>query len=440
MQVEKTIEENHLFENGDTVGVGCSGGSDSVALLHYLAQNQDKLGIKVIAVHIDHCIREESEQDCNFVKNFAQKLGVRFYSFKIDVPLLASERGLSLETAGREARYKVFQTLKDKKIIDKLALAHHKSDQAETILMHILRGAGLSGAKGMEAKHNFYVRPFLDTSKEEIYAYLKANELEFKEDCTNADNTYGRNYMRNVILKDILARYPAAISTIVNFAKSVKEDDDYLYSLASLDAVIKEDNLIKIPLSYFLYPPSIINRILLKAFKELGITKDIERRHIDLLKDLAGGENGKKLSLPFGVKASKEYDYLTLVNKKVDEVVLEEKFHSGEIIVQNFGKIVVKKQKKLEKRENTLYIDASKLPKDAIWRFRKEGDVFTKFNGGSKKLKSYLIDKKVPLRSRKYLPLLAKDNEVYVIAGIEISDKVKVDEKSTNIYSISVKH
>lgn len=429
---EDFILQNNLFKSGEIIGVGCSGGSDSLALLHFLAQNQEKFDIEVVAIHVDHEIRENSYIDADFVKERAKEWGVRFYKFRVDVPKLAKEKGLGIETAAREARYGVFKSLVNKGVVDKIALAHHMSDQAETILMHIFRGSGLAGAKGMEAVYDkIYVRPLLNTSKEEILDYLDQNHLEYCEDYTNVDNSYNRNFVRNVLLKEITSRWPNAISSIVNFGKAVKDDDDYINKQIYEDAIIYEDKLAKIPTSYFLYDKAIVSRLIFKAFKGIGIGKDIERKHISLITSLAlNGENGSRVFLPFEAIAVKEYDYLTIYNRHVEEVVFEEHFGLGSFDVPNFGKVTIKRVKDFDCSDG-LILDYRKVPKDAVWRFRKEGDVFTKFGGGSKKLKSFMIDKKIPSRLRDYIPVLASGNEIYAIAGVEISDKVKVEDVPT---------
>ena len=175
-KAERLIKINKMFEKGDIVGVGCSGGSDSIALLHFLTNISKKLNFKVVAIHVNHNIRENSGEDCAFVENFAKELGIRCYTFNVDIPMLANEKGESLETIAREARYNIFKTLAQKGTVDKIALAHHTQDQAETILMHIFRGCGIAGARGMQpVSEKIYVRPFLTTSKEEILQYIKEN-------------------------------------------------------------------------------------------------------------------------------------------------------------------------------------------------------------------------------------------------------------------------
>lgn len=431
--VDKFIEQTKMISAGDVIGVGFSGGSDSMALLHYLATNQQKFDIEVVAIHIDHGIRENSYIDADFAKEKAKELGVRFYKFRVDAPKLAKEKNVSIETAAREARYGVFKTLLRKGLVDKIALAHHMQDQAETILMHIFRGSGVAGAKGMEPiRENVYIRPMLTTSKEEINAYINEHDLDYREDETNTDTSYNRNFIRNVVMKQVLTRWPNAVKAIASFGQAVSEDDEYINKQLYADAVIVEGDEAKIPTSYFFFDKPIITRIIFKAFKAIGITKDIERKHIDMILDLAKNlENGKRISLPFDAVAIKEYDYVTIVNKHKEEIVLNEPFKSGEFEVEGFGKVIVKRVKDCPPRKNVLYIDFRKVPKTAVWRFRQEGDVFEKFGGGSKKLKAYLIDKKIPLRERKVLPVLADGNEVYVIAGVEISNKVRVTDAPT---------
>lgn len=440
LNCEEFIKNNNLLKSGEVIGVGCSGGSDSLALLHYLANNQEKFDIEVVAIHVDHEIRENSCLDADFVKEKAKELGVRFYKFRVDAPKIAKEKGISLETAAREARYGVFQTLLRKGIVDKIALAHHISDQAETILMHLFRGSGVGGAKGMAPiSERVYIRPFLNQTKDDILQYLAENHLDYCEDETNDDVSYNRNFVRNEIMKKIKTRWPNAEQAIVNFAKTVKEDDDYINKQIDADAIITEGKVVKIPTSYFLYDRAIVSRIIFKAVKSIGINQDIERKHIEAITELAlNYENGKKLYLPFEAIAIKEYDYVTIYNRHKEEIKFNQELKCGEFDVPNFGKLIIRRVKDFEISEGQLLIDYRKVPKGSVWRFRQDGDVFTKFGGGTKKLKSYLIDKKIPTRLRDYIPVLAFENEIYVIAGIEISEKVKVENVPT-AYIVEVK-
>lgn len=434
------IIQNSLIKPGERIGVGVSGGSDSMALVHFLHSISEELDIEVIAIHVDHGIREESRDEANFVIEKCREMGVRAYKFRIDSPKIAKEKNISLETAAREGRYGVFNSLFKKDVVDKIALAHHLSDQAETILMHIFRGSGVAGARGMDPiRDGRFIRPLLSTSKEEILDYINFNNLDYVNDSSNADNTFTRNYLRNVLFPQITAKWPGAIGAIVNFGKAVKEDDDYINSQIFDDAIIYEDKEAKIPLSYFIYPAPIISRMIIKALKNIGVEKDFEKKHVDMIKDLATShENGKRISLPFYVVAIKDYDYLTLANRKKVIPQFKCELRCGEFDLPDGRKLVVKRVKEMQQKEGVVYFDYRKVPKTAMWRFRQDGDVFTKFGGGTKKLKSFLIDKKVPQRKRDILPVLADENQVFVIAGVEISDLVKVEGVPT-AYSVEIK-
>ncbi len=435
------IKKHKLIKPGEVIGVGVSGGVDSMSLLSFLNEHKQQLDIEVVAIHINHGIREESEAEARFVLQKCRDLGVRVYKFSIDSPKIAKEKKLSIETAAREGRYGVFEALVKKDIVDKIALAHHQSDQAETILMHIFRGCGVSGARGMEpVRDKIYIRPMLPVSKEEINIYASTHNLEFVEDTSNHDISYSRNYVRNVIMKDILKKWPNAIEAINNFATAVSEDDEYIKSNLDLNAILVDDKIVQMPCSYFYDSSAIYSRIVFKALKFIGAKQDIEKKHIEMIKDLALHlENGKKIKLPYDITVSKEYDFLTFENNYVEKPTLSKALKCEDFDAPNFGKVVVKRVKAdAKKDENALYFDYRKVPKTARWRYREEGDVFEKFGGGTKKLKSFLIDKKVPVRLRDYIPVLADENEVYVIAGVEISEKVKVEGDVPTCFKVSV--
>lgn len=439
-RVLETIMQEKLIEKGDIVAVACSGGVDSMALLHKLNSLKNDLDCKIIAVTVDHSIRENGAKDAQFVEEYCNKNNIKCYKFKVDVPRLAKQKQLSLESAGREARYGIFDALVSKGIATKIALAHHTQDQAETILLHLFRGAGLSGVRGMDYKKDeYYIRPLLNTSKTEILNYINENNIPYVTDETNADSEYTRNYLRNGIYPLLLKKWPNITTQLINFSKSVVEDDNYINKNLNDGAVILDDKIAKIPLSYFLYDDALINRIIFKTLHGIGINVDIERKHIDAIKDLAvSKENGKRINLPLGVTVHKEYDYLTLVCKKIERPEFFVEFKCGAITVPEFGKINIKRVNDFTQKPNVLYIDYKKLPKGAVWRYRKEGDIIEKFGGGTKKLKSFLIDKKIPQRERDFIPVLAYGNEVYAVAGVEISNKVKLDNSTKSAIKIEV--
>lgn len=435
-KVLELIKQTKMFAPGDVVGVGVSGGSDSIALLHLLNENKEDLDIDVVAINVDHCLREESALDSAFVQRFCRTNHIRLFKFRVDCAQIAKSKKMSVEAAAREGRYGMFDTLLKKGLVDKIATAHHVSDQAETVLLHILRGSGLSGAKGMSLIRGNYVKPFLFTEKYEINAYIYNNKLEYVEDESNYDTRFQRNFIRNKVLPLIRQEWRSVDKTLASFASLCAADDDFINKFALTDGIINDELYVKVPLTYFSYDKCVVARILFKALSMAGLETDVERKHINDIFDLYEKENGTRIDLPGGAKAIKEYEYITLTKQDKKIMIDEYKFKAGKTSVPGYGSIYVKKTVNLILKPNVHLIDCAKLPKGATWRKRQEGDIITKFGGGTKKLKSFLIEKKVPARLRDNLPVLAYKNEVCVVASVDISEKVKIDENTKSAYAI----
>ena len=435
------IRRYNLVNAGDRIAVACSGGKDSMALLHYLWSKRNELGIEVVAVNIDHSIREASASDSKFVDNFCKQHHIKLYSHKVDAVKYSNDHKLTLEQGARDCRYKVFGNLVTKGLVDKVALAHHMQDQAETILLNLFRGTGIAGASGMDyMRDDMYIRPMLNISPVEIMAYLSSNDIPYVEDETNQDDEYNRNYIRNKIMPLIRFRWPQADRALSNFAKNCRQDENYIQSTVSNDAIMTEEGMARINASYFVYDNAYVFRLILKALKLIGFGTNIETKHLKMIKSMAiEAENGTKISLPMGLSVIKEYNYITFTNRKIKKSNKTYAFTRGKLDISNFGLIETFVTRKFDMGVYTHLIDSGKLPKKAIWRFRKDGDVFEKFGGGTKSLSDYLIDKKVPVRLRALTPVLAVDNEVYIIAGVEISEKLKVDKNTKMAYGINVK-
>ncbi len=433
ISAEKTIKSQNLIKSGEKIGVAVSGGIDSMCLLHYLNSNKDKLNIKLSAINIDHQIRQNSKQDSQFVATYCKENNIPLHTFKVNALDYCKENKVTVEEGARICRYKVFESLIKKGIVDKIAIAHHLQDQVETILLNILRGSGLKGACGMEYAQNGYIRPLLNTEKSEILCYQSEYQIPFVEDETNLDTDYSRNFLRQTIIPQIKTHWSNFESNLIAFSKICKQDNEYIESTISYDSLILEDNLVKIPLNMFSLNSSIVFRLLRKGFEHLHALKDIEQKHLQIIKTLAiENENGTRVNLPNAVTAIKEYDYLTLTKKKPAKHIGTKQFVLGKQNVLGLKDIQVKKTKEFtgEIPANTHLFDFDKLPKTAIWRVKQTGDMFTKFGGGTKKLKDYLIDKKVPARIRGELPLLCDGNNVLLILGVEISDNIKIDENT----------
>ncbi len=440
--VLNTIKKFKLFKKGEVIGVACSGGVDSMSLLHYLNSIKDDFDIEIVAINIDHSIRENSALDSKFVEDYCKENHIRFYKFKIDSMKIASENKICLEEAARKGRYGVFDSLISRGIVDKICLGHHIQDQAETILLNIFRGCGLNGAKGMDVIRDNYIRPMLNTSKLEITKYAGENEIPFVEDDTNYDESYSRNFLRNNIMPKLRMKWKNLDKNLVDFGKICYKDDEFIKSQMSFDGIIEEENLVRIPLSYFLYSSSLVVRMIQKEFEYLKVSKDMEKKHYSIIMEMAKeAQNGVKINLPNNITVHKEYDFIT-ISVRVPKPKLETmKFRLGNFNLLSFGDLTVRKTNKIDLNalnDNCFMIDSEKLPQGCEIRTRRDGDKFCQINGGTKKLKDYFIDKKIPQRLRADIPLLCYEDEVYAIIGYTVSNKVKVDENTKSAYILKI--
>ena len=434
------IKANKLIKQGELLGVATSGGRDSMALLHFLHDNRETLNCQVIAINIDHCIREHSAADSAFVMDYCKENGIQAYTFKVDAVKLSREEKLSIEAGARKARYNTFEALIARGLVDKIALAHHLYDQAETILLNLLRGCGLSGARGMEPmRDNKYIRPMLTVPREEIMSYIDEYAITYVDDETNEDTAYSRNYIRNVIMPTIRKRFKSVDKNLVHFANICAEDDKYINSQVEMGAIAKVDNVTRIPMYYFSYQPSVTNRVLFKALSAYA-SQDIESKHVNMICEFArDGQNWDSIDLPFGIKVHKEYEYLTIAPLKKKVEIASQEFKKGKTYIDGFGTIRIVSSKVFNDiKPHQHVVDVTKVPSNAIWRFKQDDDVFMPFGATSeKKLKDYLASKKIPQRLRGNIPVLAVDNTIYIVADIEISDLLKVDETTKNLYKIN---
>ena len=439
-KIEQFVVNSKLIKEGETIAVACSGGQDSMCLLNVLMHLTHKLKFNLVAINVDHSLRKTSANDSLFVKNYCEKNGIKLYSFVLDINKLCSNKKLGVEQGAREGRYQVFNKLLDDGVVDKIALGHHMQDQAETILLNIFRGAGVAGACGMEInRDDRFIRPLLYTPKTEIQAYVHANDIPFVEDETNLQNDYSRNFIRNMIMPLIRNRWQNADSTICEFGKLCRQDNEFINSLISKNAIVRESaNTVKAYSSYFLNNPSLTSRLIFKCLKLIGASVDVEKKHLNMVCDLAiNGDNGAKINLPNGVVAIKEYGFITFTNKKLKADIKPIRLKRGKFNVPGVGVLEVYISNNVDINAYQNVFDAKKVDKNAVWRFRKNGDVFEKFGGGKKSLNEFFIDRKVPARFRDVLPVLALGNEILVVAGVEISDKVRVDKSTTQVYGVN---
>ena len=406
-----------------------SGGVDSMVMLHMFASLSPRPDFYVVTVN--HGIRQEAASDCKFVADYCNKLGVECKTVTVDVPSYCEQNKLSVETGARILRYQVL----DSSECDFVCLAHNANDNVETVLMHILRGSGAKGAAGIKPVNGKYFRPLLNFTREQIECYAKENNVPFVQDTTNDDVNYTRNFIRHKVMPLLTELNPSAQQNILRFASNVEQDDEYLDSLADVSAVKFDGKSARIPQKLLLQPRAIAYRVLSKVFNSLGVFYDIEKTHFDAIINIAANVGGKRVNLPFGYVAVNDYDFVTIVKNRLPSKhdlpleIFEIPFKLGRTETP-LGVVEVSEHP----LPDSLRLDVNKIPNTAVFRTRRQGDVFTKFGGGTKTLKDYLIDKKIPQRERDRLTLVADGSDVLVICEVEISDSVKVDNNAKTYY------
>lgn len=433
--------------SGKRICVAVSGGVDSVALLHCLKTAEKACGFSLSAVHCEHGIRgAESVEDMRFVQDLCAELGVPLFVFQEDCFARAKRDKESLETAARHFRYACFAALIEDGKADLIAMAHHQGDEAETVLFRIARGASLTGASGMKAENGWLIRPFLDWTRAKIEAYAQANGLQYRFDKTNADMAYTRNRLRAEVLPALEEAVPGATENIGRFAVRAAEDDEllYEYALGLVREAWSEDGEREYLVAFCEKKP-LMRRACLWALKALGVERDYTALHLEQACDLQGLERGAKLDLPRGVQAIKTDKGILFHIKKTRSNAEKPSPKKFDISGFDGGRYAVSVSETPIKEDGgvwrTLRVDGDKMPADAVFRFRKDGDVIKSFGGGTKTLKKLFNEKKTPVEARGYLPLIAAADgeQVYVVCGVEIADCLRVTEKTERVLYIGVR-
>ena len=432
--------DDKLVTKEDRIAVGVSGGADSMLLLWGLIDKQKQIGFYFEVINVNHHLRgKSSDDDSRFVEEFCKKRKIDYKIVDVDVKKLKIDQKFTIEESARVARYDAFKDIMKKDKLNKLFLAHHKNDQAETILMHIFRGSGLSGAVGIRNTDTI-IRPLLNLSKEEILKLAKEHGIEYVQDESNLDNDYSRNYVRNVILPQIENVYPKAVENIALFGKRCEEVLNYVLSLVDESLIEEKKNEVILNQSIFEQKVFIAREYLKKAFEKLGVFADIESKHISMIFELSKADVNKEVSLPHSLVAKKTYGGVKILKQsgRENEKLEYEFVKNGEIVFGNYFKIVtsVVKPEEVVYGEG-LFVDVNKISTNAVWRTRKLGDRFSKIGTGSKKLNDYLTNNKVDYELRDKLPILAVDKNVLVVLGDDVSENVKIDATTDEIVKIT---
>ncbi len=412
---------------GKRVCAALSGGVDSVCLLHAFKAQAADMGITLSAIHIEHGIRgEESLRDMRFCEALCAAWDIPLKVVRENVPELAKREGGNLEQTARNVRYAAFRALLERGEADLVATAHHADDAAETVLFRLARGTGLGGMRAI-TEYGGIVRPLLKRTRAEIEAYALEKNLPHVEDSTNGDETYARNYIRRTVLPAFEGIHAGAKEHLAEFAALAAEEDAFLESLAEREIVRAGDEL-RIPSGL---PDVIFRRACLICLHERG-DADCTRANVEEIAKLRTARSGKRVRFRDGA-VFREGNALVFSREEAP-CLLEFPFspEGGDytlpapFLVREAGD----KEQIFPDRTGRLFADPDAFPAGCVVRTRREGDMITPYHAPRKTLKKFLTDRKIASRLRGKLPVIAKGSEVYAVVGVEISDFVKVTERT----------
>ena len=355
-KVRKYMELYHMIDRGDRIVMGVSGGADSVALFLLMNALKQEYDLQLFVVHVNHGIREDAGEDETYVKRICESYQVPCYVFIADIPSMARENGISEEEMGRVYRYEQFMKVMAKEQANKLAVAHHMDDQAETLLFHLVRGTDLAGMAGMrpvsdlvwntpEARHTDdwmsekksneedmayagvaltekkLIRPLLGCRKEELVRWLDEQNLNWREDYTNQDNRYTRNKLRNLVVPQLEEINAEAVGHIAGFANQALEYEEFFQSIVQeyrKEHVKNSDFCCETGKEELLKQKKILSEaVLYEMITDVcGAKKNITREHVGAVYDLLEKQSGKRIDLPYETEAYLSYDRLMIRKKK----------------------------------------------------------------------------------------------------------------------------
>ena len=305
-KILETISKYNMIKSGEKVVVAVSGGPDSIALLNTLINLKEKLQCELVVAHVNHMIRAVADSETEYVKEFCKSKGIECFVKKIDVISLANEQKIGTEEAGRNVRYEFFDEVFNKVNADKIAIAHNANDNAETVLMNVLRGTGISGLKGIEpVRDNKFIRPLIETERADIEKYCEEMELNPKFDESNKDNTYTRNKIRNVLIPFLKEEFnPSVVEGLNRLSSLASQENKYIEEIVNKEyaniLVSTDSREIVLKLKDFNALDEFIKGriILLCVFNLFGSTKGIEKKHIEDIIKLCERNIGNKYLTP----------------------------------------------------------------------------------------------------------------------------------------------
>ena len=453
-KIEQTLRKYSMLEKGDRVVVALSGGADSCALLLALAALAPHWRLELIAAHFNHGLRgAPSDGDEAFCRSLAAKSGLVFVTQKLAETAIPS--GLSTEDYLRRERFRFLDRTAGRHKADKIALGHHLNDQAETVLLNLIRGSGLDGLKGfLPVRDSRYIRPLIEVSRKEILEFLEEQGADYREDESNESGIYLRNRVRRELIAFLREKYnPRIEQTLARTAEIIRRDDSFIddcvQEILRSPTIRKTDREISFSASYVLsLHDALIYRVLKSLLERLAPeTGGFSSGHLQALAGLLKEQKtGKRLSLPYGLAARREYDRVVITAEPEGSIQCYEYPLEipGEVEVRERG-MVFSIHREKEARVNfkncsAFCFDEDKVRKPLVVRNRREGDRFDPLGTqGSQKIKKLFIDRKIPRPERDRIALLADRESVIWVENLQMSERVKVTPETKNMLVLEIR-
>jgi tRNA(Ile)-lysidine synthase len=456
-KAKETIDTHRMLNRGDRVVVGVSGGADSVALLHALLRLQEYYRVEINVAHVNHGLRgAESEREATFVEDMARNLNLPFRGGSFDVCALAKREQRSHQEAARRVRYTFFTECLKGWGGNKVALGHNANDQAETIVMRLLRGAGIRGLSGIApVRDGIFIRPLLEVSREEIEGFLKSNHIPYCHDSSNDTTDYLRNRVRKELMPALLKLNPNLLTTLSHTGSALRAEDQYLEGQSKMLMIRKSSGAccgeVSFPIAWLLELPQALRvRLLRMGFAAVaGGLEHMESSHVrSLAQVLELKKPFKRLQLPQGIVAERRYESLVLKKAEDDPVPFSYRFESlpcrvrideiGEEI--HFELMGVSEGIDFKKSKLVAYVDYDRVDFPLVIRSLQAGDWFRPFGmEGKKKVKDFLIDEKVVLPLRKRVPLVVFNGRIIWVGGLRADTRAGVTQATRKILRLELR-
>ena len=434
--VRSYIERNRLLSDDDRrpVLVGLSGGADSVALLSVLV----RLGYACVALHCDFHLRgEESERDAAFARTFAESLGVPFYQTDFDTVAYAREHHLSIEMAARALRYAWFEELRERLGAQAIAVAHHRDDSVETVVMNLIRGTGIRGLTGIRPRNGFVVRPLLCVSRADIVAWLENQGIRYVTDSTNLSDAYTRNFIRLNVLPLLERINPSVREAIARSAEHLSAVASvYAYEIARAreEVIVSEGCLSIEALCRFPAPEAILYELL----KEYGFSRWVSAEVFDALRKESG-----KVFYSKTHRLLKDRAYLWIVPlereaEKTSFLLDPSREIYREPVGLTFRELPITPDLKKKKNRRFAYFDADKLRFPLTLRKWREGDWFVPFGmKGRQKLSDYFSDHKFSRIEKEKAWLLCSGDAIIWLIGERADNRFRIDSGTKRVLAVN---